>query len=79
MKVYIQELDPMEIKNKGSELIVKTPKGEHLGKLVVTKTQIVWCNGKTHTKNGKGFKWEQFINLMTVLAQILMKLALFMQ
>ena len=36
----------------------------HLGDLVVTKTHLIWCKGKTDRKNGVKVKWEEFIETM---------------
>lgn len=42
----------MEIKNKGVELDVYSNVGKHLGDLVVTKTGLTWCKGKSAPENG---------------------------
>ena len=48
MKVSVKDFAvSMEIKNKGIELDVYDNAGKHLGDLVVTKTKLVWCKGKT--------------------------------
>jgi hypothetical protein len=55
----------MVLKNKGIELAVyATDNTTHLGDLVVTKTQLIWCPGKTGRKNGKKAYWNEFIDWM---------------
>ena len=54
MNVSIKDLAvTMDVKNKGIELDVYDNDGQHLGDLVVTKTKLVWCKGKTKAENGK--------------------------
>jgi hypothetical protein len=65
MKVSIKELAvTMDIKNKGIELDVYDNSARHLGDLVVTKTVLIWCDGRTTAKNGKKVTWDQFIKFM---------------
>jgi hypothetical protein len=65
MKVSIKDFAvSMEIKNKGIELDVYTPDGTHLGDLVITKTNVVWCKGRTTPANGKKLSWTKFIEHM---------------
>jgi len=65
VKVSIKEFAvDMEIENKGVELDVRDPKGARLGDLVVTKTGLTWCKGKTAVENGKPISWKKFIDLM---------------
>lgn len=62
MKVSIKDLAvDMEVKNKGVELDVYDNADKHLGDLVVTKTGLTWCNGKTKVENGTKIKWADFI------------------
>lgn len=62
MKVSVKDFAvSMEIKNKGIELDVYDNKGKHLGDLVVTKTGLTWCKGKTTQQNGKKISWDAFI------------------
>lgn len=57
MNVSIKEFNvAMELKNKGVELDVSGPDG-HIGDLIVTKTQLIWCKGKTGRDNGKKKSW----------------------
>ena len=66
MKVSIKDLAvDMEIKNNGIELDVYSTDGKnHLGDLVVTKTGLIWCKGKTDRKNGRTINWKKFIAYM---------------
>lgn len=66
MKVSIKDLSvDMDIKNNGVELDVYSPDGDkHLGDLIVTKTGLTWCKGKTSKKNGVKVSWEAFIEWM---------------
>jgi hypothetical protein len=65
VQVSIKELAvTMEVKNSGLELDVYNSKGEHLGDLVITKTKLIWCKGKTQRKSGVPVKWEDFIAWM---------------
>jgi hypothetical protein len=64
MKVSVKDLAvTMEIKNKGIELDVYDDE-THLGDLVVTKSKLVWCKGKTAVGNGKHITWDKFIKYM---------------
>ena len=65
MKVWIKKLDvEMEVKNNGIELDVRKPNGRRLGDLVVTKTGLIWCKGKTTPANGVRISWANFIAWM---------------
>lgn len=65
MNVSIKDFDvAMEVKNNGIELDIADPSGTHLGDLIVTKTKLIWCKGKTMRKNGKEIKWDDFITMM---------------
>lgn len=62
MKVSIKDLNVyMEIKNRGVELEVRDPDGKHLGDLVVRKSGMVWCAGRTTVRNGVAVSWNQFL------------------
>jgi hypothetical protein len=54
----------MDIKNAGMELDVYDTSGTHLGDLVISKTKLIWCNGKTTRRKGKPIKWSEFIKYM---------------
>lgn len=68
MKVSVKDFAvTMDIKNKGIELDVYDNADNHLGDLVVTKTKLVWCKGKTSVTNGKEIAWQDFIEYMEAL------------
>lgn len=63
MNVSVKSFDvDMQIKNKGIELDIYDNQDNHLGDLVVTKTGLTWCNGRTQRKNGKKIDWQSFID-----------------
>jgi len=63
--VHVKSFDvEMEIKNKGVELEVRDTDGTFLGDLIVTKTQIIWCKGKTSREHGKKLTWQKFADVM---------------
>lgn len=65
MKVYVKDLAvDMEIKNTGIELAVCDTEGKQIGDLIVTKTKLIWCNGKTKRDNGLEVSWKDFIEWM---------------
>jgi hypothetical protein len=65
MKVSIKRFDvEMAIKNNGIELDVSNTDDSHRGDLVVTKTSLIWCPGKTARDNGKKVSWDDFIKYM---------------
>lgn len=65
MDVSIKSFDvDMAIKNKGIELEVHEPGGKMLGDLIVTKTHLIWCPGKTKRENGQKIKWTDFIEMV---------------
>ena len=64
MKVSIKDFPvSMEIKNKGIEVDVYDG-DDHLGDLVVTKTGLTWCKGRTNPENGEKISWKDFIDYM---------------
>ena len=66
MQVTIKSFDVnMEVKNKGIEFDVYSADGKtHLGDLVLTKSGITWCAGRTSRDNGTKLSWDKFIKLM---------------
>lgn len=63
MQVSIKDFDvKMELKNNGIELEVREPNGDHQGDLVITKTQLIWCRGRTTRANGIPITWANFID-----------------
>ena len=62
MNISIKSFDvKMEIRNKGVEFEVRDTKGVFLGDCIVTRTGLIWCNGKTKRANGKKVNWNNFI------------------
>jgi len=49
----------MEVKNKGVEFEIKIDGKQHRD-LIVNKTGLVWCKGKTNAKNGTKKSWSEF-------------------
>lgn len=65
MKVSVKDFAvSMEMKNKGIEFEVYGNDDAFLGDLVVTKSKVIWCRGKTTVENGHVIKWPEFIKLM---------------
>ena len=65
MKVGIKRFNvDMEVKNTGVEFGVHSNSGDHLGDLVITKTRLIWCEGRTRPQNGVPIAWEEFIEMM---------------
>jgi hypothetical protein len=66
MKVKIKEFGlDMAVKNRGIELEIRDTSGKtQLGDLILTKTQIIWCKGKTSRERGVHVRWEDFIAWM---------------
>ncbi len=65
MKVTIKDFAvDMQVKTNGVEFEVRDNSEEHLGDLVVTKTNLIWCQGRTTRKNGVKVPWKQFITWM---------------
>ena len=64
MDVSIKNFEvDMKVKNKGIELDIYDHTS-HLGDLVVTKTKLIWCKGKTNRENGKEITWKEFMEYM---------------
>lgn len=61
MKVNIKDFDvEMEIKNNGIEFEVRSNENKFLGDFIVTKSGLIWCEGKTSRKNGVKISWDKF-------------------
>jgi len=57
-KVTIKDLGiPLDVKNNGLEFDVSD--GGHIGDLYVTKTGLIWCEGKTSRANGRKIMWKE--------------------
>lgn len=54
----------MEVKNSGIELEIRDTGDKFLGDLIVTKTQVIWCKGRTARENGKKLTLAKFIEMM---------------
>ncbi len=63
MEVTIKSFDvKMEVKNKGIEFEVRAPGNkDHLGDIVLNKTGLTWCKGKTTPANGIKVTFAEFI------------------
>lgn len=60
MKVYIKDMQlPIEVKSKGMEFEIRSPKGEFLGDMILSKTGLTWCKGKAQI--GKHKRWEEIM------------------
>jgi hypothetical protein len=65
MDVSIKSFDvEMKLKNKGVEFEVYNNAGVHQGDVILTKSKVIWCAGKTGRANGKKVKWKAFIEYM---------------
>jgi hypothetical protein len=65
MKVLVKDFRvEMEVKNTGIELEIRDTKDAFLGDLIITRTQLIWCKGKTARQNGKKISLEKFMQLM---------------
>lgn len=66
MKVSIKEFHvDMEVANNGIEFEVRSPDSkQQIGDLILTKTNLEWCNGRTRRGNGVRVTWQEFIDWM---------------
>lgn len=65
MKVAIKSFDvAMDVKTSGIEFQVYTNDGTFLGDCVLTKTGLIWCEGRTRRENGARVSWNDFIAWM---------------
>jgi hypothetical protein len=62
VKVTIKSFDvDMEVKNAGIEFEVYSPDGSsHVGDLILTKRNLIWCKGRTRRENGQEISWGDF-------------------
>jgi len=61
MKVRIKDFGiNLDILSRGLEIEVKDNSGKHLGDLFITKTQLIWCKGRTRRENGVPVTWATF-------------------
>ena len=62
MKVKVKELNAeIVLKNSGMELQVHDNNDQHLGDLVINRTRLEWCDGRTRVGNGVQISWTKFI------------------
>lgn len=67
MKVSIKnfKITSLDLGNNGIEICVKDAQGKsQIGDLVIKKTGLVWCKGKTQPGNGISISWAKFMELM---------------
>lgn len=65
MGVSIKDLSAtIDLKNNGMELEVRAPDGTFKGDLVITKSGLIWCEGKTRRENGTKVSWDKFAKLV---------------
>ena len=65
MNVTIKDFNvDMAILNKGIELQVKDNDDKHLGDLVITRSKVIWCKGRTTRRKGKSLTWSKFTTMM---------------
>ena len=65
MKVSVKDFGvDMEVKNRGIEFEVHDNAGNFKGDCYVTKSGLIWCEGKTQKKNGIRVSWDEFIDWM---------------
>lgn len=68
MKVYIKDFGiDMEVKNRGIEIDICDTSDKHLGDLIISKSKLIWCKGKTSKENGKEITWADFMAYMDTL------------
>jgi hypothetical protein len=66
MKVSVKDLGvEMQVKNRGIELEVRDAQGTQVGDLVITKSRLIWCPGRTRPENGIPISWRRFIAMMS--------------
>jgi hypothetical protein len=65
MKVTVKDFAvDMEVKNTGVELEVRDTDDTFLSDLVITKTKLIGCEGRTKRENGQAITWDQFRKYM---------------
>lgn len=65
MKVTIKKFNvEMEVKTNGIEFGVRDNDGNFLGDCYLTKTGLIWCQGRTTRSRGKQIDWTDFIRYM---------------
>lgn len=65
MKVSIKSFHVnMDVKNKGIEFDIYNNDDTHRGDVILTKTGLIWCEGRTRRENGVSVSWDDFIEWM---------------
>ena len=65
MKISIKDFGvDMEVKNRGIEFEVHDTAGNFKGDFYVTKSGLIWCDGRTRRENGIPVSWDEFIDWM---------------
>ena len=65
MKVSIKSFDvDMDVKNNGIEFQIYDNSDSFRGDCILTKTGLIWCEGKTRRENGVKVSWDEFIEWM---------------
>ena len=65
MRVSIKDFGVnMDVKTRGIEFSVYDNQDTFLGDCYVTKSGLIWCQGRTKKANGVKVSWEDFINWM---------------
>jgi hypothetical protein len=65
MKVGIKSFDvDMDVKNKGVEFEIYGNDDKFRGDCILTKTGLIWCEGKTSRAKGVSVTWDDFIEWM---------------
>ena len=54
----------MDVKNAGVEFEVRDTQNNFKGDCYVTKTGLIWCEGRTRKANGVRVSWEEFMDWM---------------
>ncbi|WP_143282379.1 hypothetical protein [Burkholderia pseudomallei] len=60
----------IELKNNGIELEIRDNADNFLGDLIVTKSSIIWCKGKTKRGYGVKKRLQDFIDYMNADAPV---------
>ena len=69
MQVSIKSFNvQMDVKNRGIEFEIYDNAQNFLGDVILTKTGLEWCRGKTRAGNGVKIPWEEFIDNMNARA-----------
>ncbi len=63
MNIYLEQLQTIELGNKGITIQVKTTKDKHMGRFIVDKTGVSWYSGKK--KNENHADWDDLIEYLT--------------